>query len=243
MRAVGSCRRKASRVPIVYRRTRRRPPRSLRASSPHRLVSSPGIAPAPTSSCAASLASTSSPSNCVIRREHVYPDGTVVTEQATSRITYTQNWAAYNAAQCAEHDLFPSLLKSLCSTLSRPYAGKGRPRLPLSDIAFDCVSKIYSGLSARRFDGEVREAKERGLTDSDASFNTVLRHLRDPELTPQLQALVRLSATPLAAIETTFAPDATGFSTCHLRPLVRPQVGQGKEETRVREAARNDRCV
>jgi transposase len=150
----------------------------------------------------------------VVRREHVYPDGTVVTEEAKTRITYTQNWPAYNAAQCAESDLFPSLLQSLCGTLERPYGGKGRPRLPLSDIAFDCVSKVYSGLSARRHDGEVRDAKEQGLTETDPSFNTVLRHLRDPELTPHLQALVRLSATPLAAVETTFAPDATGFSTC-----------------------------
>lgn len=150
----------------------------------------------------------------MIRREHLYPDGAVVTEEATSRITYTQNWPAYNAAQCAEGDLFPSLLKDLSGTLERPYAGKGRPRLPLSDIAYDCVSKAYSGLSARRHDGEVRDAKAQGLTGSEASFNTMLRHLRDPELTPHLQALVRLSATPLAAVETTFAPDATGFSTC-----------------------------
>jgi hypothetical protein len=138
----------------------------------------------------------------------------VVTEEVQTKITYTQDWAAYNAAQCAEHDLFPPLLHSLCSTPSRPYSGKGRPRLPLSDMVFDCVSKVYSGLSARRFDGEVREAKEQGMTETDPSLNTVLRHLRDPELTPHLEALVRLSATPLAAVETTFALDATGFSTC-----------------------------
>ncbi len=113
-----------------------------------------------------------------------------MTEQA--KVTYTQNWPAYNAAQSAEHDLFPPLCRDLCSTLSRPYSGKGRPRLPLSDMVFACVSKVYSGLSARRFDGEVREAKEQGLTEVDPSFNTVLRHLRDPELTPHLQDLVRV---------------------------------------------------
>ena len=150
----------------------------------------------------------------VIRREKLYPDGSVVTEEVKTRVTYTQNWAAYNAAQCAEGDLFPVMLKDLCAGLERPYAGKGRPRLPLSDLAFDCVSKVYSGLSARRHDSDVRGAKAQGLTSTDASFNTVLRNLRDPGLTPVLQDMVRRSAMPLAAVEQNFAQDATGFSTC-----------------------------
>jgi hypothetical protein len=95
----------------------------------------------------------------VIRREHVYPDGSVVTEQV--KVTYTQNWPAYNAAQCAERDLFFPMLADLCGTLCRPYAGKGRPRVPLSDIAYNSVAKIHSGLSARRFDGDVREPRTR----------------------------------------------------------------------------------
>jgi hypothetical protein len=54
----------------------------------------------------------------VIRREHVYPDGSVVTEEV--KVTYTQNWAAYNAAQCAERDMFFPMLADLCGTLSQP---------------------------------------------------------------------------------------------------------------------------
>jgi transposase len=111
--------------------------------------------------------------------------------------------------------MFFPMLADLCGTLSRPYTGRGRPRLPLSDIAYNSVAKIYSGLSARRFDGDVREAKEQGMTDSDPAFSTVLRRLRDPELTPYLEELVRLSAKPLAAVEERFAADATGFSTCN----------------------------
>jgi transposase len=140
------------------------------------------------------------------------PAGDVVTE--TMRVTYSQTWAAYNAAQCEEKDRFMPMLADLCSTLSRPYGGKGRPPLPLSDMAFAAVSRVYSGLSARRFDSDVREAKAKGLTDADPHFNSVLRYLRDPAMTPVLQSLVTLSALPLKAVETDFAVDSTGFSTC-----------------------------
>lgn len=145
-----------------------------------------------------------------VKREH--PDGSVVTE--TVRVTYSQDWAAYNAAQCEEKDRFMPMLADLCSTLSRPYGGRGRPPLPLSDMAFAAVSRVYSGLSARRFDSDVREAKAKGLTDADPHFNSVLRYLRDPAMTPVLQSLVTLSALPLKAVERDFAVDSTGFTTC-----------------------------
>ncbi|HLX87013.1 MAG TPA: transposase [Acidimicrobiales bacterium] len=140
------------------------------------------------------------------------PEGDVVTE--TVKVTYSQTWAAYNAAQCEEKERFMPMLADLCGTLSRPYSGKGRPPLPLSDMAFACVSRVYAGLSARRFDTDVRQSKEQGLTDSDPHFNSVLRYLRDPAMTPVLQRLVTLSAMPLKAVETDFAVDSTGFTTC-----------------------------
>lgn len=140
------------------------------------------------------------------------PAGDVVTE--TVRVTYSQTWTAYNAAQCEEKERFLPMLADLCSTLERPYSGKGRPRLPLSDMAFAAVSRVYAGLSARRFDTDVREAKAKGLTDADPHFNSVLRYLRDPAMTPVLKSLVTLSAAPLKAMETDFAVDSTGFTTC-----------------------------
>jgi transposase len=139
------------------------------------------------------------------------PDGSVVTE--TMRVTYSQTWSAYNAAQCEEKERFMPMLADLCATLSRPYSGRGRPPLPLSDMAFAAVSRVYSGLSARRFDSDVREAKAKGLTEADPHFNSVLRYLRDPKMTPVLENLVTLSALPLKAVEQDFAVDSTGFTT------------------------------
>jgi hypothetical protein len=102
--------------------------------------------------------------------------------------------------------------------------------VPLSDVAYNSVAKIYSGLSARRFDGDVREAKDQGLTETDPAFNTVLRRLRDPELTPYLEELVRMSAKPLAAVETRFAQDASGFSTCNYARWYDHKWGKDKVE-------------
>lgn len=147
-----------------------------------------------------------------LKRETVTLDGSVVTEEV--KVTYTQNWSAYNAAQQAEGRLFGPMLADLCGTLSRPYGGRGRPPLPLSDMAYHCISKVYSGLSARRHDSEVEEAVSDGHAEADPHFNTLLRYLRDPRMTEALEGLVTLSALPLAGVERNFAQDSTGFSTC-----------------------------
>jgi SWIM zinc finger len=146
-----------------------------------------------------------------VKREYG-PTGEVVSEEV--KITYTQDWAAYNKAQCEEKDRFMPMLADLCSTIADAPQGRGRPTLPKSDMAFAAVSKIYGGMSARRSDSDVREAASKGLTSQDPHFNSVLRYLRSPEMTPILRSLVELSALPLKAVETDFAADATGFSTC-----------------------------
>src|SRR5215218_10204038 len=73
------------------------------------------------------------------RETEQHADGsTTVTESvtvtATKRTTYPQDWPAYNAAQTHEQDQFQRLLNELCAGIVSPPAGKGRPRLPLSDV-------------------------------------------------------------------------------------------------------------
>ena len=137
-----------------------------------------------------------------------------VTETATVRVTYGQDWTNYNRAQCAEGDLFPTMLRDLCDTVPQPPQTTGRPKMPRSDMIFTAISREYADLSARRYDSKVRAAKAEGMTECDPHFNSVLRHLRDPEWTPILQRLVKISALPLASVETEFAQDTTGFTTC-----------------------------
>src|SRR6266550_1310048 len=53
------------------------------------------------------------------------------------QVTYTQQWSAYNAAQCEEKDRFLVLLADLCSDVPEPTpALRGRRPLALSDMTF-----------------------------------------------------------------------------------------------------------
>jgi len=148
-------------------------------------------------------------------KQEVSPNGTTtVTETVAKRVTYKQNWAAYNAAQSEEKDRFMPLLSDLCRSIRQPIQANGRPRLPLRDMVFAAVMKVYEGFSARRFTCDLKEAQDKGFIHSAAHFNSVNRYLADPELTEILKALVTLSSLPLKAVETSFAVDSSGFSTC-----------------------------
>ena len=135
----------------------------------------------------------------------------IVTPQ---RKTYAQNWTAYNAAQTSEKDTFRSLLADLCANVVQPEYVFGRPGLPLSDMVYVGAIKVYSGFSARRFNCDVQEAHEQGFLNSAPSFNSVNRYIADPVLTPLITSLIVRSAAPLALVESTFAADGSGFSTC-----------------------------
>ena len=142
------------------------------------------------------------------------PDGTV-TETRSVRVTYKQDWPAYNAAQTHEKERVEKLLRGLCDGIVQPPQGKGRPRAPLGDIVFASVMKIYGTLSGRRTATDLRNCEARGYVGSAPHYNTVFKYLEDPTLSPILKALIEESATPLKAVETDFAIDGTGFSTCN----------------------------
>jgi transposase len=145
------------------------------------------------------------------------PNGeTTVTETVTKavKVTYRQDWTAYNAAQSEEKDRFMVLLAALCRSIQQPLQSNGRPRLPLSDMVFASVFKVYVGFSARRFTCDLKEAHANGFVYKPPHFNSVNRYLADPELTEVLKTLVTLSSLPLKSIETDFAVDSSGFSTC-----------------------------
>jgi transposase len=123
------------------------------------------------------------------------------------------NWTAYNAAQTEEKRRFVELLSDLCGSIEQPAQGKGRPRLPLSDMTFAAVYKVYCGFSSRRFTSDLRDACAEGLVDSTPHFNSVSRYMANPMLTPILREFVTVSSLPLKAVETDFAVDSSGFST------------------------------
>jgi hypothetical protein len=147
----------------------------------------------------------------VLRRE-TFPDGTVV-ETRAARITYRQDWPAYNAAQTTEKEHFCRLLHDLCATVSEPAQTRGRPRLPISDRLFAAAFKVYSTMSGRRFMTDMRDACGRGLVAKPIHYNNIFKVIEDEDVTPILHDLITSSALPLKEVEEHFAVDSTGFGT------------------------------
>lgn len=128
------------------------------------------------------------------------------------KLTYRQDWAAYNLAQTTEKHRFQKLLFDLCKPLVNP-PKYGRPRLPLSEAVFAVVFKIYSTTSLRRFMCDLDDAKAKGYLRETLHFNAICRYLGWKPMTQVLLDLIERSSLPLRAIETDFAVDSTGFST------------------------------
>jgi transposase len=131
-----------------------------------------------------------------------------------SYLDRSSNWTAYNAAQCEEKRRLMILLADLSRTVSQPeQQGRGRPRLPLSDMVFAAAYKVYVGFSSRRFITDLRDAFIGGYINSTPHFNSVSNYLAKPELTGILKDLITMSSLPLKAVEADFAVDSSGFST------------------------------
>lgn len=145
----------------------------------------------------------------MLRRE-TKPDGTVI-ETRAARVTYSQQWSAYNRAQTTEKQQFVTLLRDLVSTVPTPEQKRGRPPLPLSDMIFSAAFKVYSTVSGRRFMTDLRTATSLGMIDKTPHYNSIFNVLDKESLTPILQELITRAALPLRALETDFAVDSSGF--------------------------------
>lgn len=151
------------------------------------------------------------------REENDNGDGTVtqtVILTQTVRKTYRQNWPAYNAAQTNEKAQFQILLRELCSGIADPPASKkgGRPRIPMNDAVFSAVFKIYSTVSGRRFMSDLSDAHQKGYIARLPCFNSIFNVLEAESTFDILKSLIIETASPLKAIETSFACDSSGFS-------------------------------
>jgi transposase len=140
-------------------------------------------------------------------------DGNVTEMVAIQRKTYAQNWPAYNAAQVNEQEHVERLLRALCDGIVEPARGKGRPRLPLGDLVYSAVLKVYGTMSGRRAQSDLRNCQAKGHVAAAPSYNSIFRAFESPTLTPILKALIEEAASPLRSVERQFAQDSTGFST------------------------------
>lgn len=173
---------------------------------------------------------------CVMQiKQEQNADGTTtvtksVTFSAEEKITYPQNWSAYNEAQTNEQDKFQTLLADLCSGLVTTPPKSGRPPLPLSDAVFSIVFKVYSTVSQRRFMSDLRGAHARGFISKVPHFNSISNYLENPDLTSVLFDLITQSSLPLKSVETDFAVDSSGFTTCRFTRWFDHKYGEVRQQ-------------
>ncbi len=136
-----------------------------------------------------------------------------VVKPVPKRKTYVQDWVSYNEAQRTEKAEFQFLLAELCKGIGEPSQSRGRPRLPLEDMLFSCVFKVYSTFSLRRFNTDLSEARVKGFVSSSPNHASISRYFANEMLTPHLKMMIEESSLPLAEIEKNFAVDASGLST------------------------------
>lgn len=146
----------------------------------------------------------------------------------TRRPTYKQVWPAYNLAQTHEKSQFLALLYDLCKDIEEPVQTFGRPRAPLADVIFGLVFRVYSTFSGRRFMSDMRDALQKGYLSKLPSYNSLFDYLQMKSLKPYLIQLIAVSSLPLKSVETEFAIDSSGFSTCRFTRWF--DVKYGKDE-------------
>lgn len=110
---------------------------------------------------------------------------------------------------------FEHLLRYLCDNLEQPTQSSGRPKLPLSDMVYASILKVYVNKSGRKASSDISRAK---LLRVIPHHNTISRYLGLSELTPILDRLITLAASPLMPMESKFNHSVSSFSTTTYLP-------------------------
>tara|TARA_Y100000310_G_C20659996_1_gene804185 strand:- start:66 stop:1205 length:1140 start_codon:yes stop_codon:yes gene_type:complete len=131
------------------------------------------------------------------------------------KITYSQDWTAYNQAQQSEKLYLMKFLDELLDYIPFPKTKKvGRKPVSIRDKIFYLTLQSYNTKSSRRCISDLEIAKKLGFIDKAPHFNTVLKCLKDTNLISYFKHLISVSGLPLQQVETDFAVDSSGFSTC-----------------------------
>lgn len=156
----------------------------------------------------------------IVHKRDVLPDGTVIEQKqfafTEKKVTYKQDWTAYNIAQATEKRRFQVLLADLCRNVpeqERPRDRRGPKPHFAKDSIFAMVFKVYCGQSSRRYSTDLLEAHEKGHTIRSIPGLKISTFFENPTFTPILSELVGYSARPLRTVETSFAIDSSGFGT------------------------------
>jgi transposase len=129
------------------------------------------------------------------------------------RIQTKRNWSGYNKAETKGRTKFVELLSEICGQISEPPAkkGRGRKNLPIRDLIFCLLLKIYETHNSRKTLDYLNDLQKSDKISHVPHFNSISNYLRRDWVTPILSELVTVSSLPLAAIEKSFSVDSSGF--------------------------------
>ena len=136
-----------------------------------------------------------------------------ITITKTIRKTYPQDWNAYDQATTNQKIIFMRLLRDLTSNIQEPEYRFGRPSLPLGDMVYSSVMKVFTTFSLRRFMSDMQIAKEKDYVRCKPCYASVGHFLQREDVTPILARMVTVTSLPLISVENDFAADSTGFGT------------------------------
>lgn len=129
---------------------------------------------------------------------------------------YVRNWKAFEEAQKNERRWFLELLCRLVDLIElKEEKKRGRPRIPFKDMLKVLTIKTYTGLSARRLNGELEIMKMLGVIKIIPQRTSINDYMRKQEISKIAQSLVLNSASYLKDYETSFAVDSSGFGLPH----------------------------
>lgn len=143
--------------------------------------------------------------------------------------TYGQVWPAYDAAQTNEGTDFQPLAHDLCAgVVANLPQSVGRPRLPIADMLFCMLLKVYSLMSCRRAMSDLKAAFKAGFISRLPHYKSIFRYFGMREMRPFLIQMVIESSSALKNVESTFSVDSTGFSTSRFGLWVDVRFGRSK---------------
>lgn len=125
-----------------------------------------------------------------------------------------RNWSTYTESQQNEKQMVIQLTDELLDLIPiQEHQKTGRPSTKIKDIIFCMTLKIYTKLSSRRLQSDLRELKKQGYISHVPCYSVLMQYFNDERLTRILKELIHLSGLPVKHLEEHFATDASGFST------------------------------
>jgi transposase len=135
--------------------------------------------------------------------------------QKVERMTYPQDWPAYDAAKTKEKLIAQGLLMELLDFFDEDEKPRsvGRPSFTLKEQILCMHIYCYSRFSSRRAISDIELAKRRNLLSKTPHFTSVMNMFKLPHMTNILCDLVEITSMPMRMFEEHFSIDSSGFST------------------------------